>query len=165
MQQDKIMHTVAKLVGVPFKRGGRTPEEGLDCLGVILSLYRALDRPVPDIDICFRADEENAVAMADGLPDYTREITFTEMHTLDLVQFKSGALHNHLGVFLGSNQFLHVHEEVGVLIHRFADDMLPKVFSKVLRVKDEADWPHRTEALSEPSGREGASNGDSPTTD
>lgn len=147
MGDNHYIDTAATLVGIPFKADGRT-REGLDCLGVVLMLYEMYERPVPDLDVCFSAGEGNACQMAEMLPLYTDEIPAPEIEPLDLVVFR-GSMENHFGVALGFDRFLHVQEEVGVLIHRIPQQMTHKVLSKVLRVKDERDWPHSVEAISE----------------
>jgi cell wall-associated NlpC family hydrolase len=83
------------LVGIHYKRGGDTPEHGLDCSGLVRYVYKE--------------------ALGANLPRTSKEISrvglHIDMHDLqpgDLVFFNT--LHrafSHVGIYLGNNQFIH----------------------------------------------------------
>ena len=63
----------SKLIGVPWKRFGLDPEEGLDCRGVVFVVLRELRIPVPRVSIAPDQMEAGEVEDAELFDAYLRE--------------------------------------------------------------------------------------------
>lgn len=83
------------LLGTGYKFGGRNPEAGLDCSGMVSYIVEQVSgKRLP----------HNAAQIA-GL---TRPIERTELQPGDLVFFNtSRRAHSHMGIYMGDGRFIH----------------------------------------------------------
>ena len=82
-------------LGTPYKFGGQSPTEGFDCSGLTSYIYRTSN----GINLPRTAAEQ---AQA------TRTISFEQLRPGDLIFFRtSGAGINHVGIYVGNNNFIH----------------------------------------------------------
>ncbi|KPC55116.1 C40 family peptidase [Amantichitinum ursilacus] len=83
------------LIGVKYKWGGKTPEQGLDCSGFVRYVFQnALNIALP----------HNALAMSQS----GRDVDKTELKPGDLVFFNTlRRRFSHVGIYLGDNRFIH----------------------------------------------------------
>ncbi len=83
------------LMGVDYRFGGKNPESGLDCSGMVSYIYReALGVELPP----------NAARLA----QIGREIEATRLAPGDLVFFNTtGKSFSHVGIYLGDDRFIH----------------------------------------------------------
>jgi len=99
---------IDRYLGIPYKNMGRTLE-GLDCYGLILSIYKDAGIELVDIDT-YPADW----ALTDGnhvssfIEDYSKAwITVSTPVLLDVVGFKnSKGIFNHAGIMLNSSKVI-----------------------------------------------------------
>ena len=89
------------LLGTKYQFGGRNPEAGLDCSGMVsLVVEQATGRKLP----------HNAAKIA----AQTRAIGRHELLPADLVFFNTnGSAFSHMGIYLGKGQFLHAPSSKG----------------------------------------------------
>ena len=82
-------------IGVPYRRGGNSAETGLDCSGLVRTLYnQTLGHVLP------RRAEEQAAA--------TEKIDRNELKPGDLVFFNTmRRAVSHVGVYIGDGKFVH----------------------------------------------------------
>ena len=89
------------LLGTKYQFGGRNPEAGLDCSGMVsLVVEQVTGRKLP----------HNAAKIA----AQTRPIGRHELQPADLVFFNTnGSKFSHMGIYLGDEQFLHAPSSKG----------------------------------------------------
>ena len=82
-------------LGVPYKRGGNTPETGFDCSGFVRAMYQqTVGLILP------RTAHQQAAA--------TVEIDKSELQPGDLVFFNTlRRAFSHVGIYVGDNKFIH----------------------------------------------------------
>ena len=82
-------------LGVPYKRGGNSFEQGLDCSGFVRLIYeQTIGMVLP------RRSAEQAAA--------TQPIDKTELQPGDLVFFNTlKSAFSHVGIYVGDNKFIH----------------------------------------------------------
>jgi cell wall-associated NlpC family hydrolase len=82
-------------LGVPYKRGGNTFDQGLDCSGFVRLIYeQTVGLVLP------RRSAEQAAA--------TQPIDKTELQPGDLVFFNTlKSAFSHVGIYVGDNKFIH----------------------------------------------------------
>ncbi|MEY4592714.1 MAG: hypothetical protein RIR18_1609 [Pseudomonadota bacterium] len=93
-RQDVLMYTMG-LLGTGYRFGGKNPEAGLDCSGMVSFIYReATNYPL----------RGNAASMAiEG-----RQVGLKEVLPGDLVFFNTQQRpHSHVGIFIGEGRFVH----------------------------------------------------------
>ena len=100
---------ISDLMQVPYLHGGRDPQIGLDCYGMIMLWYKILLKTkLYDLDIYYDKDwshkGRNLI-----LENYHRQWTKVEKaHVYDIVLFKNNRGHvNHGGIILSGGRFLH----------------------------------------------------------
>lgn len=95
-----VMYSMS-LLDTGYQFGGRNPEAGLDCSGMVsLVVEKVMGRRLP----------HNAQQIA-GL---TREIPRAELKPADLVFFNTnGKPYSHMGIYLGRGKFVHAPSSKG----------------------------------------------------
>jgi cell wall-associated NlpC family hydrolase len=120
-----LENTCAALVGVPFKDGGRDPNIGFDCWGLVAFVFTL--RGIPVEDYLISATES---AMIDGMIAMEasarwKPIGISELEELDVLTFRLDQNHpkfvTHVGIYVGCGRFLHSLEKIGVNQSRLDD--------------------------------------------
>lgn len=117
-----------EMLGIKYKRGGNTPENGLDCSGFVRLVFKNTN------------DTE--------LPRTAKEIS-TQGTVVDAQNLKPGDLvfyntlkksFSHVGIYLGDNKFIHSPSAGGrVRIESMNIDYWKKRFNGARRIEDDAD--------------------------
>lgn len=82
------------LVGIRYRYGGNSPEQGLDCSGLVRHVFREAGTDLP------RTSDEMSRR---GLP-----VDQQDLQPGDLVFFNTlNRAFSHVGIYLGNNQFVH----------------------------------------------------------
>ena len=107
--------------GTPYRLGG-TDERGLDCSAFVQNLYgEVFSQPLARTTL---AQSEQGYRV---LP--------AELEPGDLIFFKTGWKARHVGVYLGSNQFVHASTSVGVTRSSLSNDYWRDAFWQARRVR------------------------------
>lgn len=111
------------LIGVPFKKGGRTADEGLDCWGLVIEVFRRFGIIVPDY-----ADElkngTDLLTFATKQREYWETVPRNcEDRPLLTVIRNDPKLYNHTGVVVPGNRMLHSIEKAGVVSHNWRKEV------------------------------------------
>ena len=118
-------NTCSALVGIPFKDGGRNPNDGFDCWGLVSFVYALRGRPVEDYIIS--ATES---ALIDGIISTAAtskwvRVGMGELKEMDVLTFRLDPQHpnfvTHCGVYTGNGRFLHSLQKIGVNVSRLDD--------------------------------------------
>lgn len=97
------MLSALSLLGVPYRWGGSTPAEGLDCSGLVQWVYRG----TANLQLPRRSDE----MMAFGEP-----IAMESLRSGDLVFFNTmQRTGSHVGIYIGQGRFIHAPNSRGVV--------------------------------------------------
>ncbi|HHX72200.1 MAG TPA: SH3 domain-containing protein, partial [Clostridiales bacterium] len=86
-----VVNFAKTMIGIPYVYGGASPETGFDCSGLTQYVYNALGYELPRIS---QYNAGRAVAKNELLPG-------------DLVFFGPNGTINHVGIYIGNNQFIH----------------------------------------------------------
>ena len=91
----ELVVTAMGFLGVPYKRGGNSFEQGLDCSGFVRLMYEQTAGLILP-----RRSAEQAAA--------TQPIDKTELQPGDLVFFNTlKSAFSHVGIYVGDNKFIH----------------------------------------------------------
>jgi len=93
--RDEVVKTARGFIGVPYRWGGSSAEEGFDCSGLAMAIYRLNGLRLP------RTSGEQYRTGT--------EIGRNELEKGDLVFFdtRGGGGISHVGIYIGGNQFIH----------------------------------------------------------
>ena len=101
------------LIGIPFRLHGRSPEDGLDCYGLVMEVYRRMGIDLFDYDY----DDSPRNTGADLFEEHKAH-EFSEVvgppQEGDVVVLGNG-MGTHCGVFVRGNRVLHARDSVGVV--------------------------------------------------
>ena len=91
----RLVKTAERFIGIPYKWGGDSPEEGFDCSGLTMTVYQLNGLNLP------RVSRQQWQA---GTP-----IKRHQIQKGDLVFFATagGWRISHVGIYVGNNQFIH----------------------------------------------------------
>jgi len=93
--RNEIVKTAKRLIGVPYRWGGSSPDEGFDCSGLTMTVYRLNGLNLP------RSSREQYRA---GTP-----VARSQLLQGDLVFFATsgGRQISHVGIYAGDGKFIH----------------------------------------------------------
>jgi len=100
---EEVVLSALSLIGVPYRWGGSTPHEGLDCSGLVQWVYRGSANLILP-----RRSEE---MMSQGQP-----IAVQSLRAGDLVFFNTMQRPgSHVGIYIGQGRFVHAPNSRGVV--------------------------------------------------
>lgn len=104
---------IKDLIGSKFKIHGRNKEEGFDCWGVVLEVYKfdGITLPDPIYD-----NFDNNEAVYEELMSSLNPVKIERPKIKSIILFESEGILQHVGVYLGSGMFIHSTKDKGVLI-------------------------------------------------
>lgn len=105
------------LIGIPFVDGGRDPESGLDCWGLVKEAFRRQGCEVPDYHISAIEAADIAGTMKRQEDDWIR-LDKPRVGCLVLLRLTPGLWANHVGIYAGDGRFLHAYLPTGVCVDR-----------------------------------------------
>ncbi len=92
--RNRMVNIAYSTIGVPYKWGGNSPQQGFDCSGLMAYIHKnALGMKIPRIAAKQR--------------DYSRTITYDQLQPGDMLFFKTGTKTNHVGIYVGNRKFIH----------------------------------------------------------
>ncbi len=90
----RMVNVAKSVVGVPYKWGGNSPEQGFDCSGLTRFVHKnALGLNIPRITAKQR--------------DNSRTINYAQLQPGDMLFFKTSSKSNHVGIYIGNRKFIH----------------------------------------------------------
>ena len=94
-QRDEIVMYSMGLLGTPYVWAGESPEQGLDCSGLLVYILRqVLGRTMPHY--------------TGSIAEMTRPVQRSELAPGDIVFFNTtGRRHSHMGIYIGDDNFIH----------------------------------------------------------
>ncbi|MDQ0215915.1 hypothetical protein J2S13_002335 [Oikeobacillus pervagus] len=104
---DRLKPIAKKYVGVPYRWGGTTPR-GFDCSGYITTVYREVGVSLP--------------RTSNSMYRTGSAVSKNNLQVGDLVFFNtSGRGVSHVGIYVGSNQFMHASTSRGVIVSNLSE--------------------------------------------
>jgi murein DD-endopeptidase len=101
--RSRLVSMARSFLGLPYRWGGMSEQHGMDCSGLIKTLFAKLH-----IDLPRTSDKQ----MQSG-----EDIAIENLKEGDLVFFSSdGAKANHVGLYVGNNRFVHAEKKAGHVI-------------------------------------------------
>jgi cell wall-associated NlpC family hydrolase len=129
------------LIGIPYKYGGTSPEQGMDCSGLVRYVFKeAWDTNLP------RTSEE--------ISQLGQRIEAHDLRPGDLVFYNTlRRAFSHVGIYLGDNRFIHSPSQGGeVRIERMDVNYWKKRFNGARRISDpHIIVPHQSRAFEQPA--------------
>jgi cell wall-associated NlpC family hydrolase len=116
------------LLGTPFVRHGRS-KEGIDCLGIVLEMYRraGIDLPDPVDTLPEEALSDHGV-ISDAMGEW--EDVVGGYRELDVIVFRDSTGKIHVGVLVSLAKMIHATENNGVIVSplRYKQQSIQKVY-------------------------------------
>lgn len=127
MIADDVIAAASGLLGTPFRHQGRVPGLALDCAGVLVCVFIALDLPYHDSAGYPRTPYDGLLeSILDSQPSL-RQIPVAEAMAGDVLvmRMKSAPQHIaiHAGLIRGHAYIIHGSEEHGKVAHHRLDDL------------------------------------------
>ena len=120
----KIIRESQKWLGIPYKYGGNSMDEGVDCSGMVTMVYlNALNRKLP----------RNSLAQS----EFCEELKAKQVRPGDLAFFATGKdpdRISHVGIMLDDDNFIHSSTSKGVVISQLSAPYWTRTFKMFGRV-------------------------------
>lgn len=116
------MIDIYKYIGIPFKHLGRNPEEGLDCYGVLINVYKELGITLYDYEYQEEWGKNQDNNKNFFIENYYKEWKKTDKKTFPNVVLLINNLHkvDHAGVIIDEFKFIHG-SKIGVIVSKFSE--------------------------------------------
>ena len=99
----KLKSAARHFLGLPYRWGGMSERQGMDCSGLVKLLYATFNIELP------RTSHEQFYA--------GENVGVENLQTGDLIFFSSdGITPNHVGLYIGDNSFVHAEKKAGHVI-------------------------------------------------
>ena len=120
-ERKAVVDAAYRWIGTPYRPGG-TDREGMDCSGFVTTVYQSIGRSLP--------------RTARDMFSEGRSIPQSATRPGDLVFFKNTAGRGitHVGIFVGSMEFIHSSTSKGVIVSRLDDDYYRKHYAGTRRI-------------------------------
>lgn len=130
-----------QLIGTPYRRGGRDPAHGLDCIGLVCHALEASGRPVPRLppyrmrNLCI----ERFCLLAENLG---LRKTSDDLRSGDILVLQPSCAQFHLAIAVDANSAVHAH--AGLRQITFSPLPMPWPTLARWRLAEPGDmpWPH-----------------------
>jgi len=105
------------LIGVKFIPYGKDPEIGLDCLGLLIEVYKRFGVIVPDFDVNFKDYKlVDSLINSEKIKSYWLEIEEPEIPCAVVFRNSCDKFITHLGMCIDKNKFIHCRYDVGSVV-------------------------------------------------
>ena len=91
----QIAEYAMQYVGYPYVYGAESPSEGFDCSGLVWYTFNQFGYALP-------RTADTQMDYKDGIP-----VSRSNLQVGDLVFFGSGSYSDHVGIYIGNNNFVH----------------------------------------------------------
>lgn len=117
-----LIKEVASWMGTPYRYGGNT-KRGTDCSGMVQQVFLTV------FDIAL---PRSSAQMA----DFSKRVRKTQLQVGDLLFFETASRRriNHVGIYLGSNKFIHSTTSRGVIVSDLDEPYWRRAYSRSGRV-------------------------------
>jgi cell wall-associated NlpC family hydrolase len=105
------------LIGRGYKIHGRTKEEGFDCWGLVLELYKREGITLPD-PCYFDTEVATNKRVLEGLEATIPNIKLDTPEPGCIIEFKIFGEPSHVGIYIGNNDFIHSSQNTGVVVDK-----------------------------------------------
>jgi cell wall-associated NlpC family hydrolase len=110
---------IKKYIGTPYKIHGRTLEEGLDCYGLALLIFRERGIKLPDVSYLDTETETNRHLMG-SLETTIPNIPLEKPEPFCVIEFTVMGEPSHIGIYLEYGNFIHSSRNTGVIVDKLS---------------------------------------------
>lgn len=111
------MTDVRKYLGCKYAPRGRDPKTGLDCYGLVICIFGDLGLRLPDPGYA-GADLETNKKMLESLERAIPSVKLEKPERGCVIEFIVSGEPSHVGIYMGSGDFIHVSERSGVVVDK-----------------------------------------------
>ena len=111
------------LIGIPFVNGGRDPKKGLDCMGLTIAARKKLGQSMPDFKVDCYASAKIFATFTMEAASHWQKLDAPEIGCVVAIAFDEEMPDQvqHLGVYIGKDNFIHTLEKTGSIISSVND--------------------------------------------
>ncbi len=108
---------IRKYIGCKYKSHGRTIEDGLDCYGLAILMYRDMGIELPDPfypDTKKETNEQTMIDLEKAIPN----MKIDRQEEGAIVELNVFGEPSHIGICLGNGDFIHATSKYGTIIDK-----------------------------------------------
>jgi len=108
---------IKKYIGCKYAPHGRDPEEGLDCYGLALCIFRDMGVNLPD-PVYADTERETNKRVLESLESTIPNIRLDKPEPGCIIEFTVLGEPSHIGIYIGGNDFIHASRTAGVVVDK-----------------------------------------------
>jgi cell wall-associated NlpC family hydrolase len=108
---------IAAYIGIPYKPHGRSKEEGLDCYGLALCLFREQGITLPD-PLYFDTNTATNKRIMESLETTIPNVPLPAPEPGCIIEFNILGEPSHIGIYIGHGEFIHSSQKTGVVVEK-----------------------------------------------
>ena len=113
------MKDISSYVGTPYKPHGRTKEEGLDCYGLAICIYRDTGIELPD-PVYADTERETNKRVMESLESAIPNIRLEKPEPGCVIEFAVLGEPSHVGIYIDRGDFIHASRATGVVVDKLS---------------------------------------------
>lgn len=128
-----ILIEVEKYIGIPYKHNGRSIEEGLDCWGLVMCIFKELGISLPGSDGYNRPEQDWFKKDPDRYWRFLQRVgeplDIVQVKRYDIVYFAliGNSIVSHAGVMLDNEKFIHTLQKRNCFVSKLDRYWLKKI--------------------------------------
>jgi NlpC/P60 family putative phage cell wall peptidase len=117
---EAIVRAARACLETPFVHQGRLPGVGLDCIGLLVAVARAIGYPHQDRDGYGRLPAQGLLEST--LSSHLDEVPRSMLQPGDVLAFRFRRDPQHVGILTGDNTLIHAYQQAGKCVEHGYDD-------------------------------------------
>jgi cell wall-associated NlpC family hydrolase len=113
--REQIVRSARQRIGTPFKHQGRKAGIGLDCIGLVVDVFKEFYPDIVNLDMTNYSRIPNKNKLKETLDLLLQPVDLYEAYAGDIILFAYGKEPQHVGI-LTENSVIHAYASVGCVI-------------------------------------------------
>ena len=111
------MMNIGKYVGCKYTPRGRAKEEGLDCYGLAICIYRDMGITLPD-PVYADTEAKTNKRIMESLESAIPNVRLEKPEPGCVIEFTVLGEPSHIGIYIGGGDFIHASKAMGVVVDK-----------------------------------------------
>ena len=131
--QYQVGSSPLELIGIPWKKHGMIPEDGLGCWGAVRLAANYYGYEIPHFEKSVEQAKNELQYAVERFRDKFDEVDMAEPGDIVLLSIRGMSDVDHIGIMVSTTHFLHSYEKAGVCLSRLTSPVYQRRIRGILR--------------------------------